>query len=926
MMTLHISKIMQTCLRPRAKARLSVVIAMMLSCVLHAQVTTVPFFASPNDSIIVQFDASEGNGALKSITGDIYAHTGIITALSTSPTDWKYVKAQWTENTAACKLKRVNGTRYELAIGRPHTFYNVPPNELIRRLAFVFRTADGSIVGRAADGADIYAEVYAPGAYVKLLSPTSLQRIVDSGTVVRVSAAASAGVTLLQLAVNNREIGRTTQDRISVDHTITQTSKIEVIGYTSLGGAIKDSITIRVRTKPRVEDVPVGMKDGINILNDSTAVLVLYAPGKQEVYAVGPFSNWSRDPDFMCSNTADAARWWCRIPLDKSGQTMFQWSVDDDDRISDPYSEQVSDPNDRFIPAGRFPALPPYPSGSTAGIVSVINTTLPDYAWKTTSFTKPDPDRMVVYELLVRDFTSASSFQGVIDSLPYLKNLGVQAIQLMPVMEFEGNDSWGYNPSHMFAVDKYYGTKNDLKRLIDAAHGHGLAVIFDIVLNHQFGQSPLVNIWGAVSGPTADNPYFNVTPRHPFNVGYDMNHESKVTRDYSKRVLQYWVREFKIDGYRFDLSKGLTQTNSGQDAGLMSRYDASRIAILKDYASAVRAVDPTSIVIYEHFADNDEEKELSRDGSLLWANGTWSGAQAILGFDNQDVAGAVSAQRRGFQRHGLIGYVESHDEERMLVRGVEARDTTTVINRLEALMVTLLCIPGPKMLWQFNEVAYPHSINLNGRLGRKPLAWPLLSDGRRERLRRAVAELSTARQLYASFASMSATLQTYDKLKTIVLKDPSCDVVLIANLDVTTRTSTIPFTRKGVWYEFFRDTTDAYYIDNATVTLRPGEYRLWSTQPLRGSATTGAIDEGHVSVANNADVYPNPASEAIHVRIPEAATSVAVVDVLGRVRWSTSDTSVSAWSIDCSTWPTGTYSLRIASLHDQQVSTFVVQR
>jgi 1,4-alpha-glucan branching enzyme len=405
-----------------------------------------------------------------------------------------------------------------------------------------------------------------------------------------------------------------------------------------------------------------------------------------------------------------------------------------------------------------------------------------------------------------------------------------------------------------------------------------------------------------------------------------MNHESKVTRDYSKRVLQYWVREFKIDGYRFDLSKGLTQTNSGQDAGLMSRYDASRIAILKDYASAVRAVDPTSIVIYEHFADNDEEKELSRDGSLLWANGTWSGAQAILGFDNQDVAGAVSAQRRGFQRHGLIGYVESHDEERMLVRGVEARDTTTVINRLEALMVTLLCIPGPKMLWQFNEVAYPHSINLNGRLGRKPLAWPLLSDGRRERLRRAVAELSTARQLYASFASMSATLQTYDKLKTIVLKDPSCDVVLIANLDVTTRTSTIPFTRKGVWYEFFRDTTDAYYIDNATVTLRPGEYRLWSTQPLRGSATTGAIDEGHVSVANNADVYPNPASEAIHVRIPEAATSVAVVDVLGRVRWSTSDTSVSAWSIDCSTWPTGTYSLRIASLHGQQVSTFVVQR
>ena len=556
----------------------------------------------------------------------------------------------------------------------------------------------------------------------------------------------------------------------------------------------------------------------------------------------------------------------------------------------------------------------------------MINTTLPEYQWKTQSFTKPDPDRMVVYELLVRDFTSASSFQGVIDSLPYLKNLGVQAIQLMPVMEFEGNDSWGYNPSHMFAVDKYYGTKNDLKRLIDAAHEHGIAIILDIVLNHQFGQSPLVNIWGAVSGPTADNPYFNVTPRHPFNVGYDMNHESKATREYSKRVLQYWVREFKIDGYRFDLSKGLTQTNSGQDAGLMSRYDASRIAILKDYASAVRAIDPTSIIIYEHFADNDEERELSRDGSLLWANGTWTGAQAILGYDNQDLAAAVSAQRRGFQRHGLIGYVESHDEERMLVRGVEARDTTTVINRLEALMVTLLCIPGPKMLWQFNEIAYPYSINLNGRLGRKPLAWPLLSDGRRERLRRTVAELSAARQLYACFESMSATLQTYDKLKTIVLNDPSCDVVMIANLDATTRTTTIPFTRKGVWYEFSRDTTDAYYIDNATVTLRPGEYRLWSTRPLRGSITTDVSDDTYDVVVDTADVYPNPASDMMHVRVPEGTTSVIVTDVMGRTLWSTPDTAAQAWTIDCSTWPTGTYSLRFAETNGQQIRTIVVQR
>lgn len=912
---------LQTCLRRQTKARLCVMLAMALTVPISAQVTTLPFFATAADSIVIEYDAAQGNEALSNVNGDIYAHTGVITALSTSSTDWKYVKAPWTTNLPECKLTRVAGTRYRLVIGRPAMFYGVPANEQIRRLAFVFRTADGTTVGRSADGSDIYATIYAPGAYVRLLEPT--QRIVDSGTVIRVAAAASSGITSLQLAVNNREIGRTTEDRISVEHTITTTSKIEAVGFTTLGGAVRDTLTVRVRRKPAVQDLPPGVVDGINIVGDS-ATLVLYAPGKQEVFAVGPFSNWNRVDQFFCAVTPDANRWWCRIPLHASGQTMFQWSVDDDDRMSDPYSEQVSDPNDQYIPAGRFPGLLPYPSGKTSGIVSVINTTIPAYQWKTTSFVKPDPDRMVIYELLVRDFTATSSFQGVIDSLQYLKRLGIQAIQLMPVMEFEGNDSWGYNPSHMFAVDKYYGTKNDLKRLIDAAHENGIAVIFDIVLNHQFGQSPLVNLWGSVSGPTAENPYFNVTPRHPFNVGYDMNHESKATREYSKRILQYWVREFRIDGYRFDLSKGLTQTNSGSDAALMSRYDASRIAILRDYAAAVRAVDPLSYIIFEHFADNDEERELAKDGSMLWGNGTWTGAQAMLGFDNQDLASAVSAQRRGFQRHGLVGYVESHDEERMLVRGVERRDTTNVIRRLEALMVTLLCIPGPKMLWQFNEIAFPHSINLNGRLGRKPLGWPLLEDQRRERLRKAVADLSAARQRYASFELMSATLQTSDKLKTIILKDPSCDVVLLANLDAVSRSATIPLTRKGVWYEFARDTTDAYYMDNATVTLQPGDYRLWSTQSLRRASTTDVAEEDPIDVG--VVIRPNPAVEQIHITYPASTSRITVSDVLGRPVWTSYDTTVGHLAIDCAAWAAGTYVIRIESLQSWQIHHVVVQR
>jgi 1,4-alpha-glucan branching enzyme len=787
----------------------------------------------------------------------------------------------------------------------------VPPNELIKSLAFVFRTPDGSIVGRSEDGSDIYATIYSSGTYVRAVTPITTQRVVDSGAVVNITAAASSDVVLLQIAANNRELARTTtSDRLTIDYTVTSTTKIDVIGYNRIGGATRDTFTLRVRKKPIVSAVPAGVRDGITITSDSSAIVCVFAPGIKEVFVVGDFSSWRRSDQWYCSITPDGDRWWTTIPLSLSGQTMFQWSMDDDDRMSDPYSVQVSDPNDQYIPAGRFPDLLPYPTGKTTGIVSVINTTLPAYEWKTTSFRRPDPYRMVVYELLVRDFTSSSSFQGVIDSLDYLVQSGVQVIQLLPVQEFEGNDSWGYNTSHLFAVDKYYGSKNDLKRLIDAAHAKGLAVYLDIVLNHQFGQSPLVNMWGSVAGPTSVNPYFNVTARHPFNVGYDMNHEDAATRTYAKRFLQYWITEFKIDGYRFDMSKGLTQTNTGSDVAAWGRYDASRIAILKDYISAIREVDSTFVIIFEHFADNSEEVELAKAGAIMWGNATGAGSNAMQGFDSQDIAGAMSAQRRSMPVHGLIGYVESHDEERMFVRGIAQFDTTTTLRRLEALMAATLCIPGSKMLWQFNELGYPHPINLNGRLGRKPMAWSLLNDSRRVRLRNAIADLSAARQKWPAFATLKATtLSTFDKLKTIVLSDPTCDVILLANLDQSARTVQVPFTRKGVWHEFARDTTWSFYVDPApSILLMPGEYRIYSTQRLRGSVVS--VDEPTVS-SFHTSVHPTPAST--HVTIADGAlvvgTRVQVFTTTGDLHTTLIATSDGQVDADCSTWPSGMYTV-----------------
>ncbi|MFM8294360.1 MAG: alpha-amylase family glycosyl hydrolase, partial [Microcystaceae cyanobacterium] len=103
--------------------------------------------------------------------------------------------------------------------------------------------------------------------------------------------------------------------------------------------------------------------------------------------------------------------------------------------------------------------------------------------------------------------------------ISYLRKLGVNAIELMPVMEFNGNESWGYNPTFMLAPDKAYGPKNELKRLIDICHKNGMAVILDIALNHQDLPNPLVMMdFDFTAGkPTAGNKWFNPAAKHPFS-------------------------------------------------------------------------------------------------------------------------------------------------------------------------------------------------------------------------------------------------------------------------------------------------------------------------------------------------------------------------------------------------------------------------
>ncbi|HNE30490.1 MAG TPA: alpha-amylase family glycosyl hydrolase, partial [Saprospiraceae bacterium] len=536
----------------------------------------------------------------------------------------------------------------------------------------------------------------------------------------------------------------------------------------------------------------------------------------------------------------------------------FQYFVDGALKIADPLSTLVLDPwNDAFIPALTWPNLPAYPSGKTTGVVSLLQTAQPPFNWTAAGYDRPKKTDLVIYELLVRDFVAAHDYQTLTDTLDYLESLGVTAIELMPVNEFDGNINWGYGPAYHKALDKYYGTPEALKTFVDECHKRDIAVILDVVFNQATGASPLAQLyWDAANNrPAANNPWLNPQATHPFSVFNDFNHESAATKAYVKNCLKYWLQEFKVDGFRFDLSKGFTQFNSGSNVSLWGQYDASRVAILKNYADFIWSVDPTAYVILEHFADNTEEKELAEYGMMLWGNMWGAYKDVALGFSSgiNTSLGNVVYSNRGWSVPHLIGYMESHDEDRIAyecktygnVAGTyNIKSLPTGLRRIEMLENLFYTVPGPKMLWQFGEMGYDFpinycpdgSINPNCRTDPKPVRWDYLDNPYRKRLHDVTQALLYLRNNYDVFETSNYNIQLAPgTIRQVWLNDNASGmaVVVIANVSTSVINNQTLYLNgpQGWWYEYY--TGDSVFYNGFpvnTITLQPGEYRLYLNQ------------------------------------------------------------------------------------------------
>ncbi|MFT4061446.1 MAG: alpha-amylase family glycosyl hydrolase [Edaphocola sp.] len=934
---------------------LIMLLAMFLCEQGKAQVSTSPAFpVDGNGDVTITFHADQGNQALMNYSGDVYIHTGVILQ---GTSGWQNVVTTWGSTNAAWKMTAQGNNTYTYTITDIRNFYGVTTNQVIDSLAMLFRDATGNTVGRAAGGADIFVAVVQQGALAgSFTAPTVFPYFKTQAQSLNVTyiTSQSADISIYENNVLNTSAANAT----TASATLTGNAGVNWVkaAATATTGTASRTDSFYYVNVPTVNTaaLPAGVHDGVNYVDANTVTLVLVAPGKNYVCVVGEFNNWVADTNYFLNKSPDGSRWWITLTgLVAQQQYAYQYIVDGSITIADPYTDLVLDPdNDPYITTDVYPDLKAYPSGKTSGLVSVLQTDRPAYQWTAANYQKPESAKLMIYELLVRDFVSGHNYQQLIDTLTYLKNLGINAIELMPFNEFEGNDSWGYNVSFYFAPDKYYGTADKLKGFIDACHANGIAVIMDMVLNHSYGQSPLCQLyWDSTNGwPSADNPWYNTDcdsstagyqGKHPYGVGFDFNHESLYTKKLVADVVHYWVKEFKVDGYRFDLAKGFTQKYTGTDVSAWGNYDSSRIAIWEAYADSIRSVDTGTYIILEHFADNSEETVLADYGMMLWGNLNNAYAQSAMGYPTQDAdLSSMSYLQRGWQQPRLVGYMESHDEERVMYKcrqyGAEngsgtykIKSLNTALNRIKLNATFFFTIPGPKMIWQFGELGYDTSINgAGGRTNAKPILWEYWNIAERKAVYQHFKALLWLRNNYPdAFNTTQFTTNVGNvAMRSINLNDASMQVVAVGNFGTSKGDNTVTFPHTGWWYNYFSgDSLNVTTADTA-ISLAAGEYRLYLSQNITPpDGVLGIKGQDASALAMDLDIFPNPCKAETTVAFAinkSMRVTMALYDIAGKKVADIADRQLNAGNysidIDVSQLASGQYFLDVQGSGQRQ--------
>ncbi len=923
-----------------------------------AQVTTVPSIPEANQAVTINFNKA-GTG-LATYSGTIYAHIG----LTVNGTPWQNVIGSWGNNTLQPALTLVSGTTYSMTISPDlYTYFGASTSASVTQICVVFRSANGS-----QQTTDFFLNV---GAFQASLNTPAVNSttILNSGQNLNISATNTNGSASYNLLANGVSIHTASGSAYNYTDANITSNKNYDLQITQGATTFSRKFAVVVNPGTVTQGLPsASLVDGINYnpADATRATLVLDAPNKDFVYVAGSFNNYQPNAAYAMKKDPSSTKFWLELTGLTPGQLYnYQyWAADTTPiagspalvKTADPYSTLVLSPfDDQDIPAASYPNLPAYPAGQERE-VTVLQTGQTSYNWQVANFAKPKKEDLVVYEVLIRDFDANRNFQDLINRIDYFKNLKINAIELMPVMEFEGNESWGYNTAFHLALDKFYGTENKFREFVDLCHQNGIAVILDVALNHAFGRNPMNRLWmndpdgDGWGGPSTENPYFNVTATHSYGVGNDFNHQQTRTKNYVKRVVKHWIEEFHIDGFRWDLTKGFTQNCTG-DEGCTGSYQQDRVDVLKEYADYSWSLDPTHYVIFEHLGTDNEEKEWANyrinetpsKGVMMWGEMTYAYTQLVEGYaTGGDISRIGHNAHSGFTGKRVMGYPESHDKDRLMYGAMTYGNSsgTSPLNnlnnslaRMSSIGATSLLVPGPKMIWHFADLGMQLSIYTcnNGtvntesdpttgdcKLDTKPQPqWTenWLANQNRAKIYNDWAKMIALKVQEPVFegnyaistngSNVRQRIYIYDDaLPSTQLKN----VVVLANFSVAAQNITPDFPYTGTWYNLMDGTPVTIANTTTPINIAAGQFMIYGNKMV-------TLNTDQFEDRENISLVPNPASDNFMLNIN--AKRVEIYSVAGQLI-KTFGSQTDQYRYDISDLAAGLYMVRLTDGNNRE--------
>ena len=948
------------------KKNLLYILLFLTTLFVKAQVTITPSSFNVTDAITITVSTAANTcNQLGTSPTKVYMHAGVG---DDSNAFGFGVVGNWGQDDSVGLMTNNGDGTWSITL-TPSVYFGLNASQQANatKLGMVFRNANGSQTLKLPPSCGDF--IFNVGTFqVNLTSPTNnSSTIMSSGGNLTISATNTGGNASYNLKANGSSINTATTTSYTFNHTNITTNTSYELEITLGATTITRRFSAIVSPTVISQAIPFGLENGINYnTSDNTkAILVLDAPGKDFVYVAGSFNNWNPDGNYSMKKDPSNGKFWLELTgLTAGVNYSYQyWVVDQTPIANSPALVKTADPcsttvlsfyDDEWIPSTTYPGLPDFPTASgQEREVTLLKTGQAPYNWVSTSFTKPNKDKLVVYELLIRDFDSDRNFQDVIDRINYFKDLGINAIQLMPIMEFEGNESWGYNTAFHMALDKFYGTPEKFKELVDVCHQNGIAVILDIAFNHAFGRNPMVRMWmndpegDGWGSPSIENPYFNTAARHSYSVGEDFNHSSVLTKNYVKQTIKHWITEFKIDGFRWDLTKGFTQNCSGGDDACTNGFQADRIAVLKEYADYSWSLDTDHYVIFEHLGSDAEEQQWANyrigegKGIMMWGEMYTQYKELAMGFSTQNIS-RMGHDSRGFTGKTLIGYPESHDKDRMMYEAITYGNgggsapvngnLTNALSRMGALGAMSILVPGPKMIWHFAELGNNQSIYTcaNGSVNDESAFFPgdckldtkqqvqwtenWLTDTRRTAILSdwsKFIKLKTIEPVFSSdFAISPDGSNIRQRLYIYNNSYPTTqlrNVVVIANFSVGNQNinpnfPTDVYTYPMTWYNLMDNTPITITSPTATITLTPGQFRVYGNKPSTLSSNDFEV------IKNEIIIYPNPSKNSF--ALSADVTLVEVYNITGQIIKSFKN-AISNQQLDITGLETGIYLIKL---------------